>query len=84
MLSLVSSQNSSMTSRESTPSCRNRRPISLANETLVAWKALQANLRASATRSADHAHRAVQESEKALHGGADLGLRVPMTDNGEE
>ena len=48
MLSLWSSQKISITSRESTPNAAKMRPISLANEILVAWKALQAYLSASA------------------------------------
>ena len=48
MLSLWSSQKSSITWRESTPYCEKIRPISLAKVTLTAWKALHAYFSASA------------------------------------
>src|SRR5271170_2531407 len=50
MLRRLSSQNSSMTSRLSTPRRPKIRPSSLANEILVAWNALHAYFRASAVR----------------------------------
>ena len=51
MLRTVSSLNTRMTSRESTPNTRKMRAISLAKETFVAWKALQAYFSASALRT---------------------------------
>jgi hypothetical protein len=51
MFRLVSCTKIFITSRESTPKCRKIRPISFANETLVAWNALQAYLIISAVRS---------------------------------
>ena len=46
-----SSQKRDITSRESTPRMRKIRATSFAKDTLVAWKALQAYLSASATRT---------------------------------
>ncbi len=51
MLRTRSSQNSDMTSRESTPRSLSNRDISLAKDTLVAWNALLAYFSASAMRT---------------------------------
>ena len=61
---MVSSQKRSITSRLSTPRRLKTRPSSLANETLVAWKALQAYLSASAVRGCTTRIGAVEEGEE--------------------
>ena len=67
MLRTWSSQNSDMTSRESTPATLSSRDISLAKDTLVAWNALQAYFSDSAVRGVDDPGRLVEESEQAGH-----------------
>ena len=64
MLSLWSSQKTSITSRESTPCGARTRPISLAKDTLVAWKALQAYFSASAVATLDVMDVLVEKREE--------------------
>ena len=83
MLSMVSSQKISMTSRESTPRPRKIRPISLAKETLTAWKALQAYFSASALRDVDVPDSLVEEREQlGERRRRSRGSSAPTTTNG--
>ena len=84
MLSLVSWQKISITSRESTPYGRKMRAISLAKETLVAWKALQAYFSASAVRDLDLRGSRWSRKEKSSRQRvpARRSSAVPTTTNG--
>ena len=82
MLRTWSSQNKDMTSRESTPKSRSSRDISLANDTLVAWKALQAYLSASAMRTSTTRTGWPRKPNRWVTASATRGSRVPTTTKG--
>src|SRR6201996_6555934 len=74
-----SSTNNDMTLRESTPTRRMTRAISLANDTLVAWKALQAYLSDSAVRGSTTLAGWSRKPNKLLTVSATTGSDVPIT-----
>src|SRR6478672_2002734 len=82
MFSLVSSQKISITSRESTPKPRNTRASSLANDTLVAWKALQAYFSDSAVVVATCRVSTSRNENSSATVAAALSSAVPTTTNG--
>ena len=82
MLRTWSSQNRDMTSRESTPKSRNSRDISLAKDTLVAWKALQAYLSASAMRTSTTRTGWSRKPNRSVTASATPGSEVPTTSEG--
>src|SRR5580693_5112125 len=82
MFSTWSSTNSDMTSRESTPTRRSSRAISLANDTLVAWKALQAYLSDSAVRGSTTRAGWSRNPNNPLMVSATYGSEVPTTISG--
>ncbi len=83
MLSTWSWQNSDMTSRESTPMSRSTRDISLANDTLVAWNALQAYLTDSATRASTTRTGWSRKPNSLVTVSATRGSEVPTMARGE-
>ena len=83
MLRTWSSQNSDMTSRESTPAIRSSRDISLAKDTLVAWKALQAYFRDSAVRGPTTRTGWSRKPNRLVTASATRGSEVPTTTSGE-
>jgi hypothetical protein len=73
-----------MTSRESTPRSRNSRATSLAKDTLVAWKALQAYLSASAVRTSTTRTGWSRKPNTSVTAWAAPGSEVPTTRKGDE
>src|SRR4051812_49751937 len=82
MLSLSSWQKTSITSRASIPQVRNSLAISLAKVILVAWKALQAYLSASADPTSTNSG-SLSTNENSSASSRRLGSsRAPITTNG--
>ena len=82
MLSTRSSQKIRITSRVSTPYGRKIRAISLANDTLVAWKALQAYFSASAQRTSTCRISRPRKANRPVRDSRTRGSAVPTTTNG--